>query len=229
MSESQREAIEAVKAGNVDEVRRILQQNPSSARERDENGVSAVTTAVYYGQTQIAQLLVDCGAEIDVHAAAALGQLERLDELIASDHALLTSQSPDGWSPLALAAFFGQGEAARRLLALGANVDQRSTNASSNMPLHAALAGKHFDIVRTLLDAGADVNAQDGDGWTPVHIASHEGPPALVRLLLERGADPSIAKRDGTSPIMTAERQGLPEIVALLRGTQRAGEPSPAG
>src|SRR5207248_569371 len=57
---------------------------------------------------------------------------------------------------------------------------------------------RHVEMVKLLLENGADVDAKDYYGWTALHIAAESGDEALVRLLLDKGADPN-TKRTGFS------------------------------
>ena len=53
-------------------------------------------------------------------------------------------------------------------------------------------------MVKTLLDAGADLNARDESGWTPLHWAVWlSETPAVVKTLLDAGADPNARTKDG--------------------------------
>ena len=81
----------------------------------------------------------------------------------------------DGWTPLHLAAFFGQLDAVRILLDSGADLRAVSRNSMKNTPLHAATAGKHEQIARLLLEHGADPHAIDAGGYTPAKIAAENG------------------------------------------------------
>ena len=67
--------------------------------------------------------------------------------------------------------------------------------------LHYA-AGYNFnpDITKTLIKAGADVNAQDNYDWTPLHYASALNFPQVVKLLVDNGADLEARDRDGKTP-----------------------------
>ncbi|MDR4494861.1 MAG: ankyrin repeat domain-containing protein [Nitrospirales bacterium] len=84
-------------------------------------------------------------------------------------------------------------------------------------PLMVAAAFGHVDTVQTLLDAGADVNAQDLTGWTPLHAAAFKGNMTIVRLLLEKGAIPEPSTWFLESPWVMAEELGYSEIVPLLK------------
>ena len=80
--------------------------------------------------------------------------------------------SYDGWTALHLAAFFGQLEAAARLLEAGGRLAAVSRNPLANTPLHAAVAGGQPDVSVFLIARGADVNATDSGRHTPLHIAA---------------------------------------------------------
>ncbi|MBO7411989.1 MAG: ankyrin repeat domain-containing protein [Ottowia sp.] len=74
--------------------------------------------------------------------------------------------------------------------------------------------------VRCLLDAGADVNAADGNGWTPLMFAARDGHADIVRLLIERGANINAAqtggKTAGSTALMWAAFSGHTDIARLL-------------
>ena len=58
-------------------------------------------------------------------------------------------------------------------------------------PLHSAAAGRHLEVCRLLIAAGADVNATQRDEFTPLHAAAQHGDVELVELFLSAGADPT--------------------------------------
>src|SRR5207248_7969224 len=89
-------------------------------------------------------------------------------------------------------------------------------------PLMRASARGFADVARALLDAGADVNAQRGDGFTPLVLAVFFGHEEVVRLLLERGADAGAATRLGTTAESWAAARGFAEISRLLRSAEAA-------
>src|SRR5512135_3096541 len=141
------------------EVAQRLEVEPALVNARDENGLSAVLTAAYYQEPDIARLLVQRGAELNVFEACAVGELPRVQALVKQQPDLINAYAPDGFQPLGLAAFFGHTDMVEFLLSQGAAVNSPSRNAMRVMPLHSAIANRRSAIVRLLLDHGADVNA----------------------------------------------------------------------
>jgi ankyrin repeat protein len=211
------EMMAAVAAGDTAAVQRLLAADPSLASARGADGVSAVLLARYRFDRPMMDTILAADPEIDVFEAAALGRLDRLDAALLADPALAAAYSPDGFTPLHLAAFFGKTEAVRRLLDAGAPVDAYTRNDLANQPLHAAAAGRHAEICRALLAAGADVNATQHGGFTPLHEAAQGGDDELVELFLSAGADPSVAVEAGGTPADLAEAAGHVDVARRLR------------
>ena len=207
--------LDALQANDDGAALEILDAYPEAARGKGPNGESPVLMALYRGKSRLAARIAG-GAEFDVCEAAALGDQGRLGELL-DQGASTGTRSFDGWTPLHLAAFFGQPEAARLLITQGAEVDALSTNSTANTPLCAALAGTgNADIVVLLLDAGADVNARASHGVTPLHLAASRGVDSLIRTLITRGANAAARMDDGTTPAAMATARGHEQAAALL-------------
>jgi ankyrin repeat protein len=145
--------------------------------------------AIRAGDDARVAALVAADPSLAIFAAAIQGDMARIEELLAGDRSLVSALSPDGWTPLHLAAFFGKVDVVRLLLNKGAQVNARSTNAMENMPLHAAAAGRHVDVIKVLIDHGATVNARQHGGWTPLHAAGQNGDLETAKVLVEGGAD----------------------------------------
>src|SRR5262245_36925833 len=114
---------DAIKAGKVDEVRQLVQQDPSLKSARDASGASALLVAAYNMKPDVVNALIELGAPVDIFEASALGRTDRLAEILKSDRARASEYAPDGFTPVALASFFGQTDAAKALIAAGADVN----------------------------------------------------------------------------------------------------------
>jgi ankyrin repeat protein len=87
--------------------------------------------------------------------------------------------------------------------------------------LDAAAYTGSAEVVKTLLDHGADPNAVDATGKTPICYASGRGFPALVRQLLDRGVDPNNRYGNDLTALMWAagysEEAGSTDIDEILK------------
>jgi ankyrin repeat protein len=215
--DSTKQLFDAIHAGDVETLGRLLAGEPALANARNDGGMAPLMMATYFGRRDVADLLIERGAEVDIFVASALGLPDRVEQILRVDQGAIESYSPDGWTPLHLASHFGHAEVVSLLLEQGASVTARSKNDLANMPLHAALAGGHRPVAELLLAHGADVNATQHGGFTPLHAAAENGDPEMVRLLLAQGADSAARADDGRSAIDFANEAGHSELQILLR------------
>jgi hypothetical protein len=168
--------------------------------------ISELMHAQYRGDRKTVTRLLASAPELDVFEAAALGDTQRLRELLDGDPSLVDAWSPDGAQPLHFGAFFGHPEACRLLVEVGADVGRHARGFNGVAPINSAAATDgspietSIECVRILLEAGADPNARQGGGATALHTAAMIGSAEMARLLVDRGADPDAAMDDGRTP-----------------------------
>jgi ankyrin repeat protein len=150
--------------------------------------VSPLLQAKYRGDDAEAERLLAANPELDVFEASAFGWLDRLRELLVEDLDRAREYSPDGFTALHLAAFFGQPEAARTLLDAGADPHAVARNSMRVQPLHSAVAARNLEAAHLLLDAGADPNVSQQDEFTPLDGAIQNEDVAMEQLLRDHGA-----------------------------------------
>ena len=218
MSDS--EFIECVTSGNVDAVRRAMQTDPALAVVRDHGGVSALMLALSHGRQEIAREILAHRGELDLWEASALGDEGEVTILVSADLTLVDRYSPDGFTALSLAAFFGQNAVLKILLTNGADVNLPSRNQMRVRPIHSAAAHRDpeagFAMLKTLLSYGAEVNVTRQEGWTPLHQAAAHGSRSMVRLLLQYGADPTARTDNGKTALDMAREHGHVEVERVL-------------
>lgn len=173
--------------------------------------VTPILMALYHGKTEEARLLAQ-NAQLTIGEAAALGDLARVQSLLADDPSLLDSRTADGFPALGLAIFFKQPAVARFLIQQGADVNAAAENAQRVTPLHAAAAVQDRETMELLLARGADPNAKQQLDYTPLHGAASRGNIEMAKLLLAHGADRNATGSDGMSVAGIAEKYGHPEF-----------------
>ncbi len=207
----------AIKQGDINTVEAMLAQDPELTKAHDSGGLSAVLTAIYYGQTTIANRLIDLGAPLDIFEACAAGKIDKVRDYLDETPSLVNAWAQDGFQPLGLACFFGHPSIVEMLLMRGAQVNSPSRNPMKVLPLNSAVAGQHLEIAQLLLEHGADANARQGEDFTPLHGAAQNGQAAMVRLLFEHGADPFATNANGKTPADLALESGHPEVIEILK------------
>lgn len=212
--------LDLIRKGKTQEIAEWVEDEPRIAESRDAQGVSALLLAVYSGQTKIRDFLRS-GLEPDLAEAAAVGDVERLGEVLGSDRAIAkqraNSRSADGWPLLHLAAAFADEPTVRMLLDAGADVKQISATPMRNQALHAVLAlSKDPAVIRLLIERGADVNAAQTAGYRPLHQAAAAGCEDAVRMLLDAGADRTARCDRGKTPAEYARERGHDAVAAML-------------
>jgi uncharacterized protein len=211
---------EAIQQGNTEQVAEMVRENPSLINETTGQGITPILFAAYNNRRNIVDVLLPLKPDLTIFEAAAIGDEQTIKILTVEVPENLSDFSPDGYTPLHLAAFFGHAEIASTLVERGADVNIRANNPTGVMPLHSALAQRDptvaTEIADLLIRKGADVNAAQHGGWRPLHQAAAHGYEEIVRLLLKHGADRLCKSDDGKSPADLAKEKGHQSIVDML-------------
>jgi len=172
----------AARWGNVAEVKLLLAEG-RDPNARGVGGWAPLHRAAFPGHANIVAPLVAAGADPNLpgrslsdtdgdtplHIAAAQGRLEMVKALLDAGARELGDSA--GWTPLHRAALGGKADVAAYLVARSFNVRAKD----GWTPLHAAAGAVYdgsWDILRLLLERGADPNARCAEGWTPLHAAA---------------------------------------------------------
>lgn len=201
------EFTDAIQQGDVSRVTALLDSDPALLQTQEE-AVTPLLRAIYYGKSDVARLLVDRGAPVSCAEACALGDLALVQRLVDEDASVVHQRTPDGHVPLGLAIFFRHPEIARLLIERGADVNAHADNAQRVAPVHAAAAACDHATMRLLLERGADANARQQLDFTPMHGAASRGDVAMAKLLLELGAEKNPKAADGQTPADAARSHG---------------------
>ncbi len=153
---------DAVRAGEADKVKGLLQADPKLAEARTEDGSTALHLAALEGQAAVVRLLLAGGAQVN-----ARGLREE--------------------TPLHMAMYDGHREVAELLLSNQADVNAQNT--AGETPLHLAARNGYRDLVELLPSHSADLGARDKAGRTPKAAAAEKEQWAMVELLTPRVGD----------------------------------------
>ena len=139
----------------------------------------------------------------------------------------LNAPGEGGVTPLMLAANLGRGDAVALLLAAGADAnaaDERGYTALFHACYNAEEDRGHPEVVRALLEAGADKEARIGFGVRPLMYAAGQGEAAVVRVLLEAGADPLARNEVGRTALMMVKDRDYVDVINILHEAEAALE-----
>ena len=166
---------ELIDAGDAAALRELLAREPGAAAAHDEQGLTAVMRASYRG------------GDVFEAVRAANPPLEPFDRIVVGKADGLPAPdalTPDGFTPLHIAAFAHNVEAARKLLEAGADPNILATASFAQVtPLGTCAFAGANDVARLLLEHGADPTLTADHGFTPLDSAIQNGNDELVKLL----------------------------------------------
>nr|CAD7195407.1 unnamed protein product [Timema douglasi] len=128
--------------------------------------------------------------------------------------ASLTATTKKGFTPLHLAAKYGNMKVAKLVLQRDAPVDAQGKNGVT--PLHVASHYDHQNVALLLLDKGASPHATAKNGHTPLHIAARKNQMDIATTLLEYGAKANAESKAGFTPLHLSSQEGHTDMSTLL-------------
>uniref|UniRef100_A0A3Q3KL69 ZU5 domain-containing protein n=1 Tax=Mastacembelus armatus TaxID=205130 RepID=A0A3Q3KL69_9TELE len=203
------------------EVVRYLLENEGNQSIATEDGFTPLAIALQQGHNSVVSLLLEHDTKGKVrlpalHIAARKDDTKSAALLLQNDHNadVQSKVRESGFTPLHIAAHYGNVNVSTLLLNRGAAVDFTARNGIT--PLHVASKRGNTNMVALLLDRGAQIDAKTRDGLTPLHCAARSGHDPAVELLLERGAPILARTKNGLSPLHMSAQGDHIECVKLL-------------
>ena len=228
----------AVRSGNVAAVDALIASG-ANVSARNRYGITPLSLAAEAGDAALVERLLRAGADAKavitegqtvLMVAARTGNALVLRQLVAAGADVNAKESWMGETALMWAAAANNAAAVRALAEMGAAVNARSATVDypaqrpaepSNYvasyvpkgqwsPLMFAARENAIDAARALIDAGADINAQDPEGVTPLLEAILNLHYDLAKVLLERGAEPRTPDKAGLTPVFAVVEMRTP-------------------
>ncbi|MHC1704037.1 MAG: ankyrin repeat domain-containing protein [Tenuifilaceae bacterium] len=184
------DVFEAIKTGNLDLLRVLIEKNSELLNAKDQNGTTPLHIASSGKQIEIQKFLLEKGADVN-------------------------AQESDLSTPLHYAAVRNHKEGALLLIEKGADIN--ALDNEKHTPLHLASQNGIMDIVTVLVKSGAKLELKDDYGRTPLLLGSRErGGADLIRILLEAGANINSIDNSGYNSLSLAAWRGKKAVVDVL-------------
>ena len=183
----------AVDSEEIDEVRELISKGENvNGKDKNYDDLTPLFIAVENGSLEIAEMLIDSGAKLNVRDRNKQTALMRLDadarpeliDLLVRHGVKLNLSDNDGNTALILASGGVSTEVLRALIDAGADVNL--ANKEGKTPLMRAAEAGHLENVRLLLESGANVNARDKEGENAWYYAEED---AVEQLLVSYGSE----------------------------------------
>lgn len=199
---------------------------------KNKGGMTALHIASRRGNDKFVRFLLEMGADpIAVDASDKTALHWTITELVegSTHHHKVTKrliewmantaiQDGEGLSALHIIASEGSLSPhdrvpyARMLLERGCSPDIEDFH-EKQTPLQRAVRKRHHKLVHVMMNAGADVNKQDEDGWSVLHLAAVAGDQEMIDILLQsKSGDLSVRSNSGLTPSQLAEQVGHKDL-----------------
>lgn len=193
--------IEAAEEGDLDKVKELVEKRSDPNSQDEDSGITPLIQASLFGHVEVVKYLLQHGANPNIkdeYGSTALDSAVHNEPQLNKDVTAIN-------------------EIVKSLISAGANVNHvvNGVHVGSTVLIDASNNG-YSDVVKMLLEAGADPNITDDYNNTPISLASNAGYTEIVKVLLEHGANPNVKDSSGKTPLNYAEEHGYSEIIQLL-------------
>ncbi len=176
-------------------------------------GILPLVQAAYMNNTQIIDILVDNGADLELKDA------NSRTPILAYLHEVYIGQIEGNYPPNMQEQ---NKEVIKHMLDKGADVKAKDKDEEDI--LFYAVRTNNFPLIELLVSSyGADINTRNKDGETPLFIAA-QNQPGMVPMLLQKGANPKVMDSKGRTPAIAAVEMGFIELYEMLENA-----PAPLG
>uniref|UniRef100_A0A8D3E9E9 Histone-lysine N-methyltransferase EHMT2 n=1 Tax=Scophthalmus maximus TaxID=52904 RepID=A0A8D3E9E9_SCOMX len=217
-----RQLYPAAKQGEVQRVLLMLMEGIDPTYQPDsQNKRSALHAAAQRGLLEVCYMLIQAGANVDAQdkdlrtplVEAIINNNIEVARYLVQNGACVYHE--DGYTGLHHAAKLGNLEIVRMLLETG-QVDVNAQDSGGWTPIIWAAEHKHVDVIKTLLNRGADVTISDKELNVCLHWAAYAGNVDIAELVLNSGCSLAAVNMHGDTPLHIAAREGYLECVTLF-------------
>ena len=213
----------AVAAGDLNQVRVLLEADSTLLELKDKNGNTPLNLACFDPNTWnkqpgIAKYLIDNGADVNTRnnkgitpllgICAGTGPDAGIVRQLIARGADINGKDNNGRVPLHDVVIIGNLEVARFMIEHGADVNVYDKIYSSNMLDMAISFNKNDTLAKLLIESGAKINQKDIDGNTELHLAAMRGFAGLIGLLAQKGADINAVNNNHHTALYYAAKHG---------------------
>ncbi|XP_044191145.1 histone-lysine N-methyltransferase EHMT2 isoform X7 [Thunnus albacares] len=219
-----RQLYPAAKQGEVQRVLLMLMEGIDPTYQPDsQNRRSALHAAAQKGLLEVCYMLVQAGAQVDAQdkdlrtplLEAIINNHIEVARYLVQNGACVYHVEEDGYTGLHHAAKLGSLEIVTMLMETG-QVDVNAQDSGGWTPIIWAAEHKHVDVIKALLNRGADVTINDKELNVCLHWAAYAGNVDIAELVLNAGCSLASVNMHGDTPLHIAAREGYLECVTLF-------------
>ena len=206
----------AAQLGNQPMVSLLLEQG-AQVNQANSEGDTPFITATQEGHLGVVEYL----KKIEFIQAIREGNLEKVRKVVEEEgvdiiNNFYSTGSDERFTPLQIAALNGKNSIVKFFVSHdNTSIDTR-TEQGNFTALHLAVKKNQRDVVKTLIEFGANKNAQSNEGMTPLHIAAKKGFRRTAEILIDQGVGIHVSNREGATAVYLAHQGGHQRIEERL-------------